>query len=151
MTKLEQLKAAYYAAFAEKEAVHQKADRVQSEMLAAVPFMKGPEFLEAGEDPRILDPKDADMMLWDDFGTFSALCYEGYVREGIADPRGVDYCPEAIPAEKLRAAEDELLRVLLDFAGKECPASLPDLATAARNATRRPELIRLALRMPEPA
>ena len=63
-----------------------------------------------GKPKRILEPSMTYMMdLDNELPRFIDLCYPEYVKAGIADPRGKEYCPDAQSRELLLEATKQLV------------------------------------------
>ena len=103
------LKTEYLEAKRVAEDVKDKVEKIQVTILEKYPFYESDEILEmiAKRFPeeehkreRILKVSNAFDMSKDDFQKFLDLTYEEYKKAGIDDPRGRDWCPEAIPQKK---------------------------------------------------
>ena len=71
------------------------------------------------EDDRITRADDACMIRNEQKELFYNLCYVGYKKAGIADRRGVGYCPDNDAKDAFYAAEREMI----DYAIKILPES----------------------------
>nr|DAW92701.1 MAG TPA: hypothetical protein [Bacteriophage sp.] len=69
-----------------------------------------------GKPKRILDPDLTYMMdLEKELPRFIDLCYPEYIKAGIADPRGREYCPDAQSRELLLEATKQLVEYGIDI------------------------------------
>ena len=137
---------AYEAAQANLKAVQELTNECKREVLTRHTFtveeqFKGKRGLEA---ETITDPTQDYLMSEEDFKKYLDLLYPLYIKAGIDDPRGVNYCPDAIPREELKNAENNLLDVFLTIT----PGGLKADFEKMRNHWKyRQKLIDLALNM----
>ena len=69
-----------------------------------------------GKPKHILDPDLTYMMdLDNELPRFIDLCYPEYIKAGIADPRGREYCPDAQSRELLLEATKQLVEYGIDI------------------------------------
>lgn len=114
---LAKLKSNYFKAKTLYEIVKENAEEIERKILAENEFYETEDVAEMmekrggdGKPKRILDPDKTYMMdLDNDFPRFLDLCYPEYVKAGIADPRGKEYCPDAQSRELLLEATKQLV------------------------------------------
>lgn len=108
---------AYFMAKAYWETVKETAAELEKEVLAKHEFYEDEKLArEFGFDRvhRILDPRDSYMMDKESAQKYYALCYEKYLEAGIADKRGVGYCPDNEARDMFYAAEKALIDYAID-------------------------------------
>ena len=106
---LAKLKSNYFNAKALYETVKENAEEIERKILAENEFYETEDVAEMmekrggdGKPKRILEPDMTYMMdLDNELPRFIDLCYPEYVKAGIADPRGKEYCPDAQSRELL--------------------------------------------------
>ena len=111
----------YLAAKTIEETVIDKAKEIQRQVLTEheyyVSEAKAAEINEAAREDiqeieRITDEFDTYLMSAEDAQDYYNRCYECYVQAGIADKRGAQYIPEAVPKENRFAAEKKVLDIM---------------------------------------
>ena len=120
---LGKLKSNYFNAKALYETVKENAEEIQRKVLAANEFYETEDVAEMmekrggnGKPKRILDTDLIYMMdLDNELPRFIDLCYPEYVKAGIADSRGKNYCPDAQPRELLLEATRQLVEYGIDI------------------------------------
>lgn len=121
---LGKLKNNYFNAKALYETVKEDAEEIQRKILAENEFYETEEMMDLEakrgkkqiKPSRILDPDYTYMMdLENELPRFIDLCYPEYVKAGIADPRGKNYCPDAQPRELLLEATRQLVEYGIDI------------------------------------
>ena len=114
---LAKLKSNYFNAKVFHEMVKENAEEIERKVLAENEFYETEEVAEMmekrggnGKPKRILEPSMTYMMdLDNELPRFIDLCYPEYVKAGIADPRGKEYCPDAQSRELLLEATKQLV------------------------------------------
>lgn len=111
----------YLAAKTIEETVIDKAKEIQRQVLTEHEYYvneaKAAEINEAAREDiqeieRITDEFDTYLMSAEDAQDYYNRCYECYVQAGIADKRGAQYIPEAVPKENRFAAEKKVLDIM---------------------------------------
>lgn len=99
---LETLKSNYFNAKALYKCIKHQAENIQTLVLLNNEFYESEEWTEGKirrgqnkERRRIVDPFDTYLMNDADFQKYLDLTYEEYVKAGIDDKRGKEWCPEA--------------------------------------------------------
>ena len=117
----------YFMAKAHWETVKETAAELEKEVLAEHEFYEDPKLMsEWGFDSvnRILDPKHSYVMDKESAQKYDALCYEKYLEAGIADKRGVGYCPDNEARDMFYEAE----KALIDYAIETMPDEVNGVA-----------------------
>lgn len=122
-TLLGKMKSNYFNAKALYETIKANAEEIQRKVLAENEFYETEDVAEMmekrggdGKPKRILDPDLTYMMdLEKELPRFIDLCYPEYVKAGIADPRGKNYCPDAQSRELLLEATRQLVEYGIDI------------------------------------
>lgn len=121
---LGKMKSNYFNAKALYETIKANAEEIQRKVLAENEFYETDEWADIKEkriktktEPkRILNPDDTYLMdLKNELPRFIDLCYPEYVKAGIADPRGREYCPDAQSRELLLEATKQLVEYGIDI------------------------------------
>ena len=120
---LGKMKSNYFNAKALYETIKANAEEIQKKILAENEFYETEEVAEMmekrggdGKPKRILDPDLTYMMdLDNELPRFIDLCYPEYIKAGIADPRGREYCPDAQSRELLLEATKQLVEYGIDI------------------------------------
>lgn len=120
---LGKMKSNYFNAKALYETIKANAEEIQRKVLAENEFYETEDVTEMmekrggdGKPKRILDPDLTYMMdLEKELPRFIDLCYPEYVKAGIADPRGKNYCPDAQSRELLLEATRQLVEYGIDI------------------------------------
>lgn len=120
---LEKMKSNYFNAKALYETIKANAEEIQKKILAENEFYETEDVAEMmekrggdGKPKRILDPDLTYMMdLDNELPRFIDLCYPEYIKAGIADPRGREYCPDAQSRELLLEATKQLVEYGIDI------------------------------------
>lgn len=120
---LGKMKSNYFNAKALYETIKANAEEIQRKVLAENEFYETEDVAEMmekrggdGKPKRILDPDLTYMMdLEKELPRFIDLCYPEYVKAGIADPRGKNYCPDAQSRELLLEATRQLVEYGIDI------------------------------------
>lgn len=125
MDVLKEHAVAYFMAKAYWETVKETAKELESEVLQEHIFMEDALLLaELGQHhiqvERITDPDKAFMMDEESMKRYCELCYEKYLEAGIADKRGVGYCPDNEARDMFYAAE----KALIDYAIETMPGKV---------------------------
>lgn len=127
---LEKLKKNYFTAKAMYEAKKELSEVIQRRILEENAFYETEEVAlmrkqrgGSGKPERILNPFDTYLMDKEtDFQRYLDLAYSEYLKEGIADPRGKEYIPEAEEADLYRKSE----KMLVDYALDIIPAGMKE-------------------------
>ena len=114
---LGKMKSNYFNAKALYETIKANAEEIQKKILAENEFYETEDVAEMmekrggdGKPKRTLDPDLTYMMdLDNELPRFIDLCYPEYIKAGIADPRGREYCPDAQSRELLLEATKQLV------------------------------------------
>ena len=120
---LGKLKSNYFNAKAFYETVKENAEEIERKILAENEFYETEEVAEMmkkrggdGKQKRIIEPSMTYMMdLDNELPRFIDLCYPEYVKAGIADPRGKEYCPDAQSKELYHEATKQLVEYGIDI------------------------------------
>lgn len=120
---LGKMKSNYFNAKALYETIKANAEEIQRKVLAENEFYETEHVAEMmekrggdGKPKRILDPDLTYMMdLDNELPRFIDLCYPEYIKAGIADPRGREYCPDAQSRELLLEATKQLVEYGIDI------------------------------------
>lgn len=120
---LGKMKSNYFNAKALYETIKANAEEIQKKILAENEFYETEDVAEMmekrggdGKPKRILDPDLTYMMdLDNELPRFIDLCYPEYIKAGIADPRGREYCPDAQSRELLLEATKQLVEYGIDI------------------------------------
>ena len=120
---LGKMKSNYFNAKALYETIKANAEEIQKKILAENEFYETEDVAEMmekrggdGKPKRILDPDLTYMMdLDNELPQFIDLCYPEYIKAGIADPRGREYCPDAQSRELLLEATKQLVEYGIDI------------------------------------
>lgn len=120
---LGKMKSNYFNAKALYETIKANAEEIQKKILAENEFHETEDVAEMmekrggdGKPKRILDPDLTYMMdLDNELPRFIDLCYPEYIKAGIADPRGREYCPDAQSRELLLEATKQLVEYGIDI------------------------------------
>lgn len=120
---LGKMKSNYFNAKALYETIKANAEEIQKKILAENEFYETEDVAEMmekrggdGKPKRILDPDLTYMMdLEKELPRFIDLCYPEYIKAGIADPRGREYCPDAQSRELLLEATKQLVEYGIDI------------------------------------
>ena len=121
---LGKMKSNYFNAKALYETIKANAEEIQRKVLAENEFYETDEWTDIKakrtktktEPKRILNPDDTYLMDLDkELPRFIDLCYPEYVKAGIADSRGKDYCPDAQSKELLLEATKQLVEYGIDI------------------------------------
>lgn len=150
---LGKLKSNYFNAKVYYEMVKEQEEEIQRKILAENEFYEAEDVTEmkerrggSGKTERILEPFDTYMMdLDNEFPRFLDLCYPEYVKAGIADPRGKEWCCDAQPRELYNAAR----KMLVDYAIELVPYDdiKETLRKSVQNIKWRDEVLDLILRL----
>lgn len=152
---LGKLKSNYFNAKALYETIKANAEEIQREVLAENEFYETEEWTDIKakrtktktEPKRILNPDDTYLMdLENELPRFIDLCYPKYVKAGIADPRGKDYCPDAQSRELLLEATKQLVEYGIDIIPDEF-GEKETLRKAVQNIKWRDKVLDLVLRL----
>lgn len=149
---LAKLKSNYFNAKTLYEIVKENAEEIERKILAENEFYETEDVAEMmekrggdGKPKRILDPDKTYMMdLDNDFPRFLDLCYPEYVKAGIADPRGKEYCPDAQSRELLFEATKQLVTYGIEIIPDEFEEK-ETLRQAVRNIKWRDKILDLVL------
>ena len=120
---LGKMKSNYFNAKALYETIKANAEEIQKKILAENEFYETEDVAEMmekrdgdGKPKRILDPDLTYMMdLDNELPRIIDLCYPEYIKAGIADPRGREYCPDAQSRELLLEATKQLVEYGIDI------------------------------------
>lgn len=120
---LGKMKSNYFNAKALYATIKANAEEIQKKILAENEFYETEDVAEMmekrggdGKPKRILDPDLTYMMdLDNELPRFIDLCYPEYIKAGIADPRGREYCPDAQSRELLLEATKQLVEYGIDI------------------------------------
>lgn len=138
---LGKMKSNYFNAKALYETIKENAEEIQRKILAENEFYETEDIAErmekrggSGKPERILDPDHTYMMdLDNELPRFIDLCYQEYVKAGIADKRGKDYIPEAEAKDLMYEAEKQLVEYGIDIMPDEYAEQKETLRKAVRN------------------
>lgn len=133
---LRKLKEDYFTAKAIYEVKKELAEVIQRRVLEEHAFYETDEIAQmrkkrgSSETPkRILNPFDTYLMDQEkDFQKYLDLTYAEYLKEGVADPRGKEYIPEAEEKALYHKAEKQLI----DYAINIIPDGMKEKATLKR-------------------
>ncbi len=119
---LGKLKSNYFNAKALYECIKQQAEDIGIKVLQENEFYESEEWSEMmkkrggnGNRERITRPFDTYLMEEADFQKYLDLVYAEYVKAGIADKRGREWCPEAESGDLYREAEKQLVEYGIDI------------------------------------
>ena len=151
---LTKLKSNYFNAKALYETVKENAEEIERKILAENEFYETEDVAEMmekrggdGKQKLIHEPDMTYMMdLDNELPRFIDLCYPEYVKEGIADPRGKGYCPDAQSRELLLEATKQLVEYGIDIIPDEF-GEKETLRKAVRNIKWRDKVLDLVLRL----
>lgn len=144
---LGKMKSNYFNAKALYETIKANAEEIQRKVLAQNEFYETEDVAENGEPKRIFNPDLTYMMdLDNELPRFIDLCYPEYVKAGIADPRGKDYCPDAQSRELLLETTKQLVEYGIDIIPDEF-GEKEKLRKAVRNIKWRDKVLDLVLRL----
>ena len=148
---LAKLKSNYFNAKALYETVKENAEEIERKILAENEFYETEDVAEMfqgggnGKPKRILEPSMTYMMdLDNELPRFIDLCYPEYVKAGIADPRGKEYCPDAQSRELLLEATKQLVEYGIEIIPDELEEK-KTLRKAVRNIKWRDKVLDLVL------
>ena len=149
---LGKLKSNYFNAKALYECIKEQAEDIERKVLAENPFYKTDDMVNLREkrgfdgDRRIYDPNEAYMMdLDNDFPKFLDLVYPEYVKAGIADPRGKEYCPDAEAKSLMYETERQLVEYGINIIPNEYAEQKGTLRKAVGNIKYRNKVLDLVL------
>jgi hypothetical protein len=123
-TKLSQLKNEYFMAKALMETIQETAYEIEKRILEENEFYECIEgemkeaYQKGGWDTtpkRITNPDEAYMMVEEQFNKYLDLCYEGYVKAGIDNPKGRGWCPDADAKDLYWKARKQLVNYAIDI------------------------------------
>lgn len=152
---LGKLKSNYFNAKTLYETVKENAEEIQRKILAENEFYETEDVMDmkakrgclATKPARILEPDETYMMDLDkEFPRFIDLCYPEYVKAGIADPRGKEYCPDAEERDLYYEATKQLVEYGIDIIPDEFPEKVT-LKKAVQNLKWRDKVLDLVLRL----
>lgn len=113
---LGKLKSNYFNAKVFLEMIQEQEKEIQRKILAENEFYEEAEIVEleakhggTGKPKRILKPNNSYMMSEDDFLKFMDLCYPEFVKAGIANPKGKEYCCDNEARELFHEATKQLV------------------------------------------
>lgn len=149
---LAKLKSNYFNAKALYETVKENVEEIEKKILAENEFYETEDVAEMmekrggdGKPKRILEPSMTYMMdLDNELPRFIDLCYPEYVKAGIADPRGKEYCPDAQSRELLLEATKQLVEYGIEIIPDELEEK-KTLRKAVRNIKWRDKVLDLVL------
>lgn len=150
---LKTLKNTYFVAKASYETILETAEEIQRKILEENEFYETEEIAEIkekrdgdGVPKRILKPFDSYMMSEEDFQKYLDLTYAEYLKAGIADKRGRDYCPEA----ESKDLYYEAMKQLVDYGIDIIPDGMGEKETlkkAVQNIKWRDKVLNLVLKL----
>lgn len=149
---LAKLKSNYFNAKVLYEMVKENAEEIERRILAENEFYETEDVAEMmekrggdGKPKRILEPSMTYMMdLDNELPRFIDLCYPEYVKAGIADTRGKEYCPDAQSRELLLEATKQLVEYGIEIIPDELKEK-ETLRKAVRNVKWRDKILNLVL------
>lgn len=127
---LGKLKSNYFNAKVFLEMIQEQEKEIERKILAENEFYVEEELVElmekrdgTGKPERILEPDNTYMMSEDDFLKFIDLCYPEFVKAGIANPKGKEYCCDNEARELFNEATKQLveygIEIMPDIPEKE--------------------------------
>ena len=119
---LGKMKSNYFNAKALYECIKQQVEDIDIKVLQENEFYESEKWLKMmekrggnGNRKRIKRPFDTYLMEEADFQKYLDLVYAEYVKAGIADKRGREWCPEAESGDLYREAEKQLVQYGIDI------------------------------------
>lgn len=152
---LGKLKSNYFNAKVYYEMVKEQEEEIQRKILAENEFYETEEnakmFAEKNRTEvklkRIYEPFDTYLMdLDNEFPRFLDLCYPEFVKAGIANPKGKEWCCDAEPRELFA----EATKMLVDYAIEIIPSEFEEKETlrkAVKNIKWRDRVLDIVLRL----
>ena len=123
---LRKLKKNYFTAKAMEEIIKEQAEQIAQTILDENEFYACKDWRDHG---RITRPMHDYLMSDEDFERYTKMRYAEYIKVGIADARGWEWCPEAEAMELKKEAEQMLVNFALDI--------MPDSLSAQRDILRK--------------
>lgn len=149
---LGKLKSNYFNAKVFLEMIREQEKEIKRKILAENEFYEEEEFVEllekrggSGKPERILEPDNTYMMSEENFLKFLDLCYPEFVKAGIANPNGKEYCCD----NEARELFNEATKQLVEY-GIEIMPDIPEkelLRKAVWNIKWRDKLLDLVLNL----
>ena len=138
----------YKEAKAIEDDIIDRQEKIQQDILNEYVFMADPEICKRFEEEpkRITRPFDTYQMGEARFNEFLDMCYERYVEEGIANPKGKGWVCEEFAKKDRQIKEDAMLDVLRDVVPLEAIDAV-DFVKMGQHWKYREKLINMAMDM----
>lgn len=134
------------------EYIKQQAEDIERKVLAENPFYITDDMFDLREkrgfdgDKRIYDPDEIYIMdLDNDFPKFLNLVYPEYVKAGIANHKGKEYCPDAEAKSLMYEAEKQLVEYGINIIPNEYAEQKETLRKAVGNIKYRYKVLEFVL------
>lgn len=129
------------------ETTKEAAEDIERKVLEKNVFLASREWTADSDTPkRITKPFDSYLMEESAFQNYLNLCYAEYVKAGIADKRGREFCPEAEAYDLYLEAEEQLVLYGIDIL-PDGMAEKETLKHAIENIKYKEKVLNLILRL----